>query len=73
MFEKVCEIISKELGIDKNKIQLESELQNDLGADSLDAVSLIMDIEEEFGVSVDDDTAKAIKTVGDIVKFLENK
>ena len=71
MFEKVCEIIAKELGIDKSKIQMDSYLQKDLGADSLDAVELIMDIEDEFHINVDDESAQSIKTVGDIVHYLE--
>lgn len=71
MFEKVKEIIAKEMGIDKETITMDSRLAEDLGADSLDAVELIMAIEDTFGVSVDDDSATKIKKVSDIVEFLE--
>lgn len=71
MFEKVQEIIAKELGIEKNKITMESRLAEDLGADSLDAVELIMALEDEFNIEVDDEAATKIKKVADIVEFLE--
>lgn len=71
MFEKVQEIIAKELGIAKDKITMDSRLAEDLGADSLDAVELIMALEDEFGISVDDEAATKIKKVSDIVEFLE--
>ena len=71
MFEKVQAIIANELGIDKEKITMESRLAEDLGADSLDAVELIMALEDEFGIEVDDESATKIKKVSDIVEFLE--
>jgi acyl carrier protein len=71
MFEKVQAIIANELGIDKEKITMESRLAEDLGADSLDAVELIMALEDEFGIEVDDEAATKIKKVSDIVEFLE--
>ena len=71
MFEKVQAIIANELGIDKEKITMESRLAEDLGADSLDAVELIMALEDEFGIEVDDEAATKIKNVSDIVEFLE--
>ena len=71
MFEKVKAIIANELNIDESKITLESSLSEDLGADSLDAVELIMALEDEFGVEVNDDDAQGIKTVGDIVALVE--
>ena len=71
MFEKVQAIIANELGIDKDKITMESRLAEDLGADSLDAVELIMALEDEFGIEVDDEAATKIKKVSDIVEFLE--
>ncbi len=72
-FEKVRKLIADELSIDEAKITLESRLSEDLGADSLDAVELIMALEDEFGVEVSDEIAQSIRTVGDIVKILENK
>ena len=71
MFDKVAVIISKGLNISKDKVTLESHLQNDLGADSLDAVDLIMSIEDEFEVTIPDETAQKLHTVKDIVTFLE--
>ena len=71
MFEKVQAIIANELGIDKEKITMESRLAEDLGADSLDAVELIMALEDAFGIEVDDEAATKIKKVSDIVEFLE--
>ena len=71
MFEKVQAIIAKELGIEKEEIKLDSRLAEDLGADSLDAVELIMALEEEFDIEVDDEAATKIKKVSDIVEFLE--
>ena len=71
MFDKVQAIIAEELGIDKEKITMDSRLAEDLGADSLDAVELIMALEDEFGIEVDDEAATKIKKVSDIVEFLE--
>ncbi len=71
MFEKIRAIIADELGIEEDTIELESDLTDDLGADSLDAVELIMAIEEEFDIEIDDSTAQKIKTVQDIVDHLE--
>lgn len=71
MFEKIKAIIANELNIDESKITLESSLSEDLGADSLDAVELIMALEDEFGVTVSDDDAQSIRTVGDIVELVE--
>lgn len=71
MKDRVIEIIASELSLAKEKITLESRLSEDLGADSLDAVELIMALEDEFNVTVPDDVAQAMKTVGDIVSFLE--
>lgn len=70
-FEKVRKLIADELSIDEAEITLESRLSEDLGADSLDAVELIMALEDEFGVQVENEDAQNIRTVGDIVKLLE--
>lgn len=71
MFEEVKALIAKELGIDAETITLDSRLAEDLGADSLDAVELIMQLEEEFAVEIDDAAAMKIKKVSDIVDYLE--
>ena len=73
MFEKIAKVLADQLGIDKSKITLESKIVEDLGADSLDVVELLMSLEEEDGITVSDDEAGAIRTVGDIVALLENK
>ncbi|HKM30434.1 MAG TPA: acyl carrier protein [Bacilli bacterium] len=72
-FEKVKALIAKELSIDENKITMESKLLEDLGADSLDSVELIMAIEDEFDVQVSDEVAQNIRKVSDIVEYLEKK
>ncbi|MDE5856515.1 MAG: acyl carrier protein [Anaeroplasmataceae bacterium] len=71
IFDKVQAIIVKELKVDAAKVTLEASLKDDLGADSLDAVEIVMDIEDEFGVEIDDTKAEAISTVGDLVAYIE--
>lgn len=71
IFEKVQNIIVEELGVEKADVTLEANLNDDLGADSLDAVELIMAIEDEFEIKVSDEVAQAFKTVGQIVEFIE--
>ena len=69
-FEKVRAIIAKQLDIPEENIKMESLLIEDLKADSLDVVELIMDLEQEYGVEIPDDELPNIHTVGDIVGFL---
>ena len=71
VFDQIKEIIVKELKVDPEKVTPEASLKNDLGADSLDAVEIIMDIEDEFDVQIADDQADSIQTVGDLVKYIE--
>jgi acyl carrier protein len=73
VFEKLQEIIVTELGVNKEDITLEADLNDDLGADSLDAVELIMAIEDEFDLSVSDDVAQNLKTVKQIVDYIEKQ
>ena len=68
---KVREIISEQLGVSADEVTPEASFIEDLGADSLDTVELVMAFEEEFGVEIPDDQAETIVTVGDAVKFLE--
>lgn len=70
IFDKVQEIIAEELGIEKDEIKLDSHLADDLGADSLDAIELIMAVEEEFDVQIEDSEASNIKAVSDIVNYI---
>ncbi len=70
VFEKVRSLIASELNLKEEEITLASSLTQDLGADSLDAVELIMAIEDEFDVQINDEEAQNIQTVKDIVDFL---
>lgn len=73
VFDKVCEIIANELTIDAETITMESRLVDDLKADSLDVVELIMDFEDEFNMEIPDEELPKVRTVGDIVRYIENK
>ena len=68
---KVVELVSKQLGVAKDKINKDSSFVNDLGADSLDTVELVMEIEEAFNLSIPDEAAEKIQTVGDAMKYIE--
>lgn len=71
VFEKVKELIVENMNVEAEKITMETLLVDDLGADSLDAVELIMALEDEFGMEIEDDVAQNIKSVGDLVKYIE--
>ena len=71
--EKVTEIIIDKLGSDANKITLEAKFIDDLGADSLDTVELIMQFEEEFEIEIPDEDAEKILSVGQAVEYIDNK
>jgi acyl carrier protein len=71
VFDKVKEIIAEELGVEEDIILMDSDLSENLGADSLDAIELIMAIEESFSIEIPDSEATKIKLVSDIVNFLE--
>ena len=71
-FEKLQKIIAEVLNIDTDKITMESTFVDDLGADSLDAVELIMALEDEFNLEVDDEAAQNMKYVKDLVQYIEN-
>jgi acyl carrier protein len=70
---KVKEIIINELGVEPEKVTLEASFVEDLGADSLDTVELVMAFEEEFGLEIPDEDAEQLQTVGDAVKYLKDK
>ena len=70
VFEKIREIIAEQLNIDEDVITMESSFREDLGADSLDVVELVMAVEEEFDVEFDDEEAENITTVGDAVNYI---
>ena len=71
MFEQVKNMLASQLDIDADEITLETSLADDLGADSLDAVELIMALEDAYGVAISDEEAAQLTTVGKIVEYLE--
>ncbi len=70
--ERVIDIVAEQLGVDKEKVTTETSFVNDLGADSLDTVELVMELEEEFDITIPDDAAEKIQTVGQAVQYIEN-
>ncbi len=73
IFDEVVDILVDQLDVEKDKITMESSIIENLGADSLDVVDLVMSLEEEFGIEIPDDQIENMKTVGDIVKYIEEK
>lgn len=71
VFEKVKAIISEQLGVDEGEITMESSFIEDLGADSLDIVELVMALEEEFDIVIPDEDAEKIRTVGEAVNYIK--
>ncbi|MCB0409367.1 MAG: acyl carrier protein [Flavobacteriales bacterium] len=69
---RVVSIIVDKLGVDENEVTAEASFTNDLGADSLDTVELIMEFEKEFNIAIPDDQAEKIATVGDAIKYIED-
>lgn len=69
--ERVIDIVAEQVGVDKDKITRESHFVNDLGADSLDIVEMIMELEEEFDISIPEDAAEKIQRVGEAVDYIE--
>jgi acyl carrier protein len=70
--ERVINIVAEQLGVDKDKIKPESNFVNDLGADSLDTVELVMELEEEFDINIADDQAEKIQTVGEAIEHINS-
>lgn len=71
IFEKLKDIIAEQLSVEADEVSLEASIQDDLGADSLDVVDLITTIEDEFDISIPDEAVEDIKTVGDMVNYIE--
>lgn len=71
-FDKVKAILIDQLDVDEDKVTMDASIFDDLGADSLDVVDLVMSLEEAFGIEIPDDQVENIKTVGDIVKYVED-
>lgn len=73
MVEKVKDIIAEELGVEREKLTDQASFMEDLGADSLDTVELVMAFEKEFDIDIPDEEAEKLRTVGDALKYLEEK
>ena len=73
IFDKLKELVVDQLGVEEDEVTMGASMQDDLGADSLDLVDLVMSVEEEFGVKVADEDLENIKTVGDIVNYIEDR
>jgi acyl carrier protein len=69
--ERVIEIVAEQMGVDKAQLTRETSFVNDLGADSLDTVELVMEFEDEFDISVPDEDAEKIQTVGQAIDYVE--
>lgn len=72
IFEKLKAIAVNQIGIDEEKVTPESDIIRDLGLDSLDIVDMLMSVEETFGITIDDGDVAEMKTVADVVKFIED-
>ncbi len=73
VFEKVRAILVEQMDVDEDTVTMESSITDDLGADSLDVVDMVMSLEEEFDVEIPDEEIESMRTVGDIVRFIEQK
>ncbi len=71
MFEKICELLADKFDADASTMTLDTKVKEDLNADSLDIVELMMDLEENFGITIPDEEATEMSTIGDIVKYME--
>ncbi|MGF7535390.1 acyl carrier protein [Bacillus mexicanus] len=73
IFEKLSELIVERMGVDKEQVTPEASFKEDLGADSLDVVEFIMELEDQFEIEVPDEDAEQLRTVADVVKYIEDK
>lgn len=71
VFEKVREILMEQLDVEEEAVTMDASIANDLGADSLDIVDLVMSLEEEFDCEIPDEEIENMKTVGDVVRYIE--
>ena len=72
VLEKLIELLCEQLDIEADEVNENTDIVNDLGADSLDVVDLVMTLEDEFGIEVPDDAIENLRTVGDVVKFVDS-
>lgn len=73
VFDKVKEILCEQLDVEDDAVTMDSNIQDDLGADSLDVVDLMMSFEEEFGIEIPDEAVTSMKLVSDVVNYIEEK
>ena len=73
VFERVSKVIVDRLGVDESEVKLEASFRDDLGADSLDVVELVMELEDEFDMEISDEDAEKIATVGNAISYIESK
>lgn len=73
ILDKIKDMLEKQLGIDKNKITADSDIIKDIGADSLDIVEFLMDAENEWGITIEEEDVKDLHTIGDVVKYIESR
>ena len=73
VLERVSKVIVDRLGVDESEVKLEASFRDDLGADSLDVVELVMELEDEFDMEISDEDAEKISTIGDAISYIESK
>lgn len=73
VLERVTKVVVDRLGVDESEVKVEASFREDLGADSLDVVELVMELEDEFDMEISDEDAEKIATVGDAISFIEGK
>lgn len=73
VLDKIKDMLEKQLGIDKSKITEDSDIIKDIGADSLDIVEFLMDAENEWGITIEEEDVKDLHTIGDVVKYIESR
>ena len=73
VLDKIKDLLDKQLGIDKSKITEDSDIIKDIGADSLDIVEFLMDAENEWGITIEEEDVKNLHTIGDVVKYIESR
>lgn len=73
VLDKIKDMLEKQLGIDKSKITEDADIIKDIGADSLDIVEFLMDAENEWGITIEEEDVKNLHTIGDVVKYIESR
>ena len=73
VIDKIKDMLEKQLGIDKSKITEDSDIIKDIGADSLDIVEFLMDAENEWGITIEEEDVKNLHSIGDVVKYIESR